>query len=295
MDRTHTCRGETMPRRQKKRKWRSAAAHRLQKLAGDPGTVEEAIQIVTQWLLHDVMCPPTDLEALGAKLNVMQLVEADIHTPAQLHEDGDQFYITYSSQLPFTAQRFAIARMIGKAVFHATGPHCPTKGIEFETLCDMLAAEFLMPTEHFERHVDPRVSIHNVVSLSETFETSLTATAIRYARHPFVSVFEVKGDHVVWGHGGVQKGSIQQLDIELRALVESAMESPFEAPQTFFSATKPWFGTRVLEWTSAGPDRVLFLVRLLRREEKESSNKEASKTPTGESMEFAFLDELETG
>ena len=72
----------------------------------------------------------------------------------------------------------------------------------------MLAAEFLMPRCEFEARLPPTVSLVEIRRLAGTFDTSITATAIRCARFRAMCIFGVTGNRVTWGYGGVRPGAV---------------------------------------------------------------------------------------
>ena len=54
----------------KSKQWTSAAAKRLLSLAGNPGTIEDAVQIVAGEAIRSIPHPPLQLDALAGRLNV---------------------------------------------------------------------------------------------------------------------------------------------------------------------------------------------------------------------------------
>jgi hypothetical protein len=198
--------------------WTSAAARRLLALAGNPPSVEAAIDIITTRLLEGVQCPPTDLEAVRPRLNITQFCAEDIAGSGELQRDGDGFKVVYSSSLSPTRRRFTIAHELAHAIFESTGPNCPRKGVELERLCDRIAAEILMPQRVFLGQLEQEFSVKRVLELSQLFRTSVSATAIRCAELRKVSVFGVEGHTINWAFGIVKSGPISHTNSTIRDL-----------------------------------------------------------------------------
>ena len=186
---------------QHRRFWSSAAARRLREIAGDPPTIEDAIQIVAARFLDSLECPPTDLDVLAARLNVTQITYEDLPFSGELRRNAKGFEIACASRMSASRQRFTVAHELAHAIFETTGPNCPTRGKELERLCDMLASEILMPQEKFMTFAAPHTRIEELFDISRVFKTSLAATAIRYAQLFGCSAFEVQGALVTWDMG----------------------------------------------------------------------------------------------
>jgi hypothetical protein len=186
--------------------------------------MEDAVQIVIGRFLDGIDCPPTDLKALGARLNVTRIISEDLPFSGELRRNSKGFEIACSSHLSASRQRFTVAHELAHVVFETTGPNCPTRGKELERLCDMLASEILMPQDKFLAFADKNLRIEKLFDISRTFKTSLAATSIRCAQLFGHSVFEVKGALVTWGYGAIRKGPISRLDDYLRRAVERALQ-----------------------------------------------------------------------
>jgi hypothetical protein len=68
--------------------WQSAAARRLLAIAGNPSTVREAVEIVVAKFLENIDYPPTNLEAIQARLNVNQVETEDLPFSGELRRGG---------------------------------------------------------------------------------------------------------------------------------------------------------------------------------------------------------------
>lgn len=202
-----------MASRSKKRRWTSAAARRILEQSGSATTVEEAIYVTALRLLDGVSCPPTDLDVLKDRLNVTSVESAPrLPISGELRKRGDGLVVVYSSSLSLPRRRFTIAHELAHAVFESTGPNCPRYGRELERICDMLAAEFLMPRDVFIARAGERLHPGRVLTLARDFGTSVMATALRCQQLLGASIFQVEATRVVWGYGAIRRDRDLQID-----------------------------------------------------------------------------------
>lgn len=201
--------------RRRKERWTSAAARRIIDRSGCATTVEEAVYVTALGLLDGVSCPPTDLEVLGERLNVRS-VEPIVRLPisGELRKRGNGLAIVYSSSLSPARRRFTVAHELGHAVFEGTGPNCPRYGRELERICDMLAAEFLMPRNIFMARAGSSLAPPAVLALARNFGTSVMATALRCQQLLGASIFQVEAARVSWGYGVIRRERDLQMDAE---------------------------------------------------------------------------------
>ena len=183
--------------------WKSAAARRLLELADDPTSVEQAIEILANRYLAGLSCPPTDLKAISDRLSIKEFRKEEFLGSGELRRDRKGLVIVYSPYLSLERRRFTIAHEMAHALFETSGPRFPRYGRELERLCDMFAAEILMPKEAFLKAVGLGISLNKVFELSDVFQTSLSATAIRFCEllQKNVSAFEINNGVVSWSHG----------------------------------------------------------------------------------------------
>ena len=248
-------------KRTTKKRWKSAAGVRLLRLAGEASSVEDAIRLMGRRLLEDVDCPPTDLDALMRKLNVVDAEPRDgLTASGALLKTAEGLKIVYSSDLSVGRQRWTIAHELGHALFETTGPRPPRRGRELERLCDMIAAELLMPWDRFCPLVRAELSVEMILRLAHSFRTSVAATAIRCAEVAGVSVFETERRSVRWGYGVVRTSSDVASRDTLRQTVVDALQSESGSADlilTFSRRTSRWF----LQWKRVGSqDRRIFLL-----------------------------------
>jgi Zn-dependent peptidase ImmA (M78 family) len=257
-----------MVKRRASKPWTSAAARRLLEIAGNPSTIEDAVQIVAQQVLSGVSCPPTDLDEIIHHLNITEVISEDLPVSGEMHRNGSGFKIIYSSSSSLEQRRFTIAHEIGHVIFESSGRNCPRFGQELERLCDMLATEILLPKTIFLDLLGTELSMQKVFDLKRIFKVSLSATAIRCAQFRQVSFFEVEDETVIWGYGVIKKNPLRRMESALRRLVEEALSGNSEKKvehleNTIWNVTNTiWKGPWKLEWRHLGRERrALFLLQ----------------------------------
>ena len=183
--------------------WKSAAARHLLKLADNPASVEQAIEILANRYLAGLSYPPTDLKAISDRLNIKEFRKEEFLGSGELRRDRKGLVIVYSPYLSLERRRFTIAHEMAHALFETSGPRFPRYGRELERLCDMFATEILMPKEAFLKAVGPEVSLNKVFELADIFQTSLSTTTIRCCEllQKKVAAFEVNNGVISWSHG----------------------------------------------------------------------------------------------
>jgi Zn-dependent peptidase ImmA (M78 family) len=197
-----------------------------------------------------------------SKLNVVGAEPCDgLNASGALLKEGKGLKIVYSSDLAGGRRRWTIAHELGHALFEMTGPRAPRRGRELERMCDMIAAELLMPWDCFGQHVRGGVSAEGILRLARSFQTSVSATAIRCAEVTGVSVFETERRSVRWGYGVVRRNSDIASDDCFRRVVVDAMGSESGSDElllTFSGRTRRW----LLQWKRVGSEeRKLFVLQ----------------------------------
>lgn len=182
-----------------------AAAKRLIRLAGNVNTVEAAVRVLTERLLEDVQCPPTNLNAIFSRVNVTKCFGEDIWGSGELRREGKNLVIVYNSNHSVNRQRFSIAHELGHALLESTGRNCPRFGENVERICDMLATELLMPRSIFLSYIDEDVTVERIMKISGIFQTSIASTAIRFSELLDVSVFMTNESKISWTCGAIRK------------------------------------------------------------------------------------------
>lgn len=203
-------------------KWKSAAARRLREMAG-VDRIDDAVPEVVSRLLSGIPCPPTDLEALCARLNVAEVVDDDdIPVVGELRQENGTFRILCSPGQSQVRRRFTIAHELAHVLFESTGPRAPRVGADLERLCDKIAAEILMPTIVFREALNQSpVDGTMVRQLASRFQTSLTATVLRCAEFRPLSVVCFREGRKQWSRGPARAPDYQ-LKRLLRHLLDGA-------------------------------------------------------------------------
>lgn len=213
-------------RRQSPANGPSAAARRVIALAGNPPDIDTAIMMVVERLMKDVPTPPTDLEALALPLKVSGFEAEDMPISGELRRVGNQLRVFYSSYLPLIQRRFTIAHELGHAVLALSGRNYPRAGEEVERICDMLAAEFLMPTVEFRRRLGQAPTAEKILDLATLFKAPLYSVAIRAAEFQDLSVFTLEDGLITWAFGTVRKGPLYKNSLYLKAALDTISASP---------------------------------------------------------------------
>jgi len=210
-------------RRQQTSTWSSAAARRIL-AASSAADVPSAVEEICGRLLEGVDTSPTDLEPILAKLRVDRWVTDDLPFAGELRRKSDGLEIAVSAHFSPHRKRFTIAHELGHAFFETTGPNPPRSGVELERLCDMIAAELLMPRQIFDRAaVELGFSLESIQTLSRRFNTSMETTALRLADLKTCTVFVADRRGAVWGRGLIRKGHLGRYSRELELSVRSAI------------------------------------------------------------------------
>ena len=238
----------------------SAAERRIRELAPGTATLREAVRATVERLARGVECPPTDLAALGQRLGVREISYERFPGSGELKKTGDGYYIICSVDEPRARQRFTVAHELAHVILEGTGRNAPRTGKSVERVCDMLASECLMPAAVFEPLVSAAPTLEEVARLSRRFETSLTATAIRCAQCRTICVFEIKGEHVTWGYGGIRPGAIRTLPDQVRDGVVAVMTGEKPAEHVYFYGNGVRSSRRRFESIYMGDDRALFML-----------------------------------
>lgn len=156
-----------------------------------------------------------DPEAIATAKGILVMPKPDsaVGVSGMLVKAGDQFGIMYATNIPSSGfQRFSIAHEIGHYCIGghvdallATGAHYSHAGFHsadpFEQEADYFAAALLMPELPFKKAIDDHtVGLSCVEALRKACDTSLTATAIRYAglTRDGVAVILSTGPSVDW-------------------------------------------------------------------------------------------------
>ena len=239
----------------------SAAERRICALAPDALTLDEAVKHVIAELMEGVACPPTNLEDVGRKVGVKEISYESFPGSGELHKEKDGYRIACSSDQSRSRQRFTVAHELAHVILERTGRNAPRVGKSVERVCNMLAAECLMPTAVFESKLPATLTLSEVARLSRNFDTSITATAIRCAQLRPLCIFGVTGDRVTWGYGGIRTGAVRSLWDEVRDGVLSVMAGKQPAEEVYFYRNGYRGDYRRFDWIRLGKNSALFMLR----------------------------------
>jgi hypothetical protein len=238
----------------------SSYEKQLLKVTGNPPTIDTAVGLLVSELLQDVSTVPTDLDALGARLDILEFRAENLPFSGELRRNGKGLEIVYSIHLEDDRRRFTIAHELGHALLERAGKSLPHSGTEVERLCDKFAAEILMPKDIFLGRLGPTLTIERLFDLKRAFKVSLSAVAFRCFELRRVSVFEVDNECIRWGSGIVRKGPLHLIESGIRLCVTKAVESERGNEEVYFNDNgNTWRGE--LEWLRRSLGRTLFILR----------------------------------
>ncbi len=237
-----------------------AAERRLRALVPKATTLRDAARQVIAPMLNDVSCPPTDLAALGRKIDVQEIAYESFPGSGELHKFKGGYRIVCSSDQPRSRQRFTVAHELAHVILDRTGRNAPKSGDDVERICDILATECLMPTSEFESRVPTDLTLRNISSLADTFQTSLMATAIRCAEFTSACIFGVSGEQVMWAYGGVRPGAVKHLLDEVQENVRAVMSGQQPKDSVYFYSARSRGGYRRFDWLRLNNGSAVFLL-----------------------------------
>ena len=135
--------------------------------------------------------PPFDPLALADLLGIEVVPRSEVTEARTTWRDASGFRIEYNPGRSIGRVRFNIAHEIAHTLFpdcstkiRHRGTHEGMKGDEWqlESLCNIAAAEFLMPVAQFPHLPKARYTIEQVLELRERFQASVEAVLIRMVR-----------------------------------------------------------------------------------------------------------------
>ena len=249
----------------------SAADRRIRALAPDAPTLDDAVKHVVAELMLGLTCPPTNLVDLGRKVGVQEISYESFPGSGELHKEKDGYRIVCSSDQPQSRQRFTVAHELAHVILERTGRNAPRAGNRVERVCDMLAAECLMPTAVFEARLPATPLLNDIAELARSFGTSITATAIRCAQFRAVCIFGVTGDRVTWGYGGIRPGAVMNLLDQVRDGVRAVMADEQPQEKVYFYTNDYRGDYRRFDWIRSGRDSAVFMLSRDKPPAKEST------------------------
>jgi hypothetical protein len=155
-------------------------------------TAVEAITVHAANLLRKagLSQPPFRPQVYADLRKVRQIVYRKLKVDGRLIPKSDGFLMELRKDRPVTRQNFTCAHELAHTFFYELVPSVkyrnqsdpPPHDPEEERLCDIAAAELLMPNHTFRKVVDGfESSPKSICEIAATFETSIISTAIRMA------------------------------------------------------------------------------------------------------------------
>lgn len=149
----------------------------------------EAILYHARLLLIEsgMQLPPFAPSSYATLRNVRSIVEIDLNIDGRLVPVGNEFVIELRKNRSRQRKNFTCAHEIAHTFFYESVPsikyrQAKTTDSEEEALCNIAAAELLMPSKVFRTMADCySPSATALLDIAATFDTSLSATAIRIA------------------------------------------------------------------------------------------------------------------
>lgn len=165
-------------------------------VAGDGDPVETVLQQVRTLLLQAIDAgwegPPFDPVGLADFLNLKVVARDDVRDARLVPGERDAAVIEFNPNRSTARRRFSLAHEIAHTLF----PGYPERvwyrrredeavredEWQVEVLCNLAAAEILMPIEGLDKISEHHLAIDNVLRLREVYEVSTEAILIRLAR-----------------------------------------------------------------------------------------------------------------
>lgn len=132
--------------------------------------------------------PPFDPLALARWRGMMLEARGDIPDARLVPSEKDRLVLEYNPMRPRGRLRFSIAHEVAHSLFDDCAERVRHRGgdsadasdnWQLEVLCNIGAAELLMPSGSFTELADERLSIQKVMDVRKTFDVSVEACLIR--------------------------------------------------------------------------------------------------------------------
>lgn len=167
----------------------------VRRMADDRDPVEvltqRARQVIREAMDAGWSGPPFDPIRLAEILNLPMVPRDDVQDARTVPAGKDSVRIEFNPNRPASRLRYSIAHEIGHTLF----PDCKTlvrnrasyheltgDDWQIEALCNIAAAEFLMPAGSIAPSVVGKITAEQLVSLQRQFQVSLEALVIRLAK-----------------------------------------------------------------------------------------------------------------
>jgi O-acetyl-ADP-ribose deacetylase (regulator of RNase III) len=169
--------------------------HSVLALAGDRDPIEviteSARAIVVEAIDKGWSGPPFDPIALADLLNLRVVGSSDIRDARIVPLDQNVLQIEFNPNRPPARVRYSVAHEIAHTLFPDCGELVRNRAAreemvgdewQLETLCNIAAAEFLMPVGTLPHLVGEELAVDRLVAMRKEFQVSAEALFIRVAR-----------------------------------------------------------------------------------------------------------------
>ena len=152
--------------------------------------VRRARAIVTQAIDRGWSGPPFDPSELARQLGIHVVGRDDVHDARTIADEADRLRIEFNPSRPGPRIRYSIAHEIAHSLFPDCAEHVRNRAAyhelvrdewQLEALCNIAAAEFVMPVGSFKELEAEESSIDQLLKERTRFEVSMEALLIRVA------------------------------------------------------------------------------------------------------------------
>lgn len=202
------------------RRWHSDAA---QSVCAEVGTDDPvaAIEVLAAQLVEDsgLARPFRNLKRMASHQDIFDIEVIPMSDAGRLIGTAKGLLVQVNAAHPETKRRFTTCHEIGHTLFPSYDPHRPSRvdhdtGLyaeddEEEFLCDVAAAELLMPTAEFRRELAwHKLHVWSIDKLAKEFGASLEATAIKCVRVASEPVALIVWDSAMASTSGSARGTM---------------------------------------------------------------------------------------
>ncbi len=153
--------------------------------------LQEASRAALKAMEHGWSGPPFDPFLLAELMHIAVVPNSQVLDARTVPLKGDRLQIEYNPDRPRARTRYSVAHEIAHTFFpdcaervrNRTAPqNCGRKEWELEMLCNIGAAELLMPTGSLADTTSQSLSIQDVIDLRKKFEVSTESILLRLIR-----------------------------------------------------------------------------------------------------------------
>jgi Zn-dependent peptidase ImmA (M78 family)/O-acetyl-ADP-ribose deacetylase (regulator of RNase III) len=152
--------------------------------------VEKARTLTLEAMQEGWAGPPFSPFELAERLGVQVVAHEDLRDARLLADEDGRPLLEYNPTRPRGRLRFSIAHELahtffpdfGEASRYRSGPTAAPDAWQLELLCDVAAAELLMPLGSFPELEDAPLQIERLMEMRRVFEVSMEALLLRIAK-----------------------------------------------------------------------------------------------------------------